>query len=208
MSTLETNNISKYNGNNVSMGDSLKLKSYTTTQRDALTSVAGDTIYNSTVNKVQYYNGSAWEDTGSDFFELEYTVVGGGGSGSGAQTHYIYSGGGGGGGVLTNLSGATAGGGGTLNPGLALKKDGSTTYRITVGAGGAGAAGNRAGNSGSDSEFGGYLAFGGGQGGGYSGGAESGGSGGGAFHGQTGAAGTANQGYAGGTGSYSGNTTA
>ena len=44
MSTLETNNISKYNGNNVSLGDALKLKSYTTTQRDALTSVAGDTI--------------------------------------------------------------------------------------------------------------------------------------------------------------------
>jgi hypothetical protein len=36
MSTLETNNISKYNGNNVSMGDALKLKSYTTTQRNAL----------------------------------------------------------------------------------------------------------------------------------------------------------------------------
>ena len=29
MSTLETNNISKYNGNNVSIGDSLKLKNVT-----------------------------------------------------------------------------------------------------------------------------------------------------------------------------------
>ena len=48
MSTLETNSISKYNGNNVSVDDPLKLKSYTTTQRDALTSVAGDIIYNST----------------------------------------------------------------------------------------------------------------------------------------------------------------
>ena len=62
MSTLETNNISKYNGNNVSMGDALKLKSYTTTQRDALTSAAGDILYNSTDNKVQFYNGSSWAD--------------------------------------------------------------------------------------------------------------------------------------------------
>ena len=46
MSTLETNSIGKYNGNNVSVDDALRLKSYTTTQRDALTSVAWDTIYN------------------------------------------------------------------------------------------------------------------------------------------------------------------
>ena len=109
MSTLETNSIGKYNGNNVSIDDALRLKSYTTTQRDALTSVAGDTIYNSTVNKVQYYNGSAWQDTGSDFFELEYTVVGGGGSGSGAQTHYIYGGGGGAGGTSGQNATGTAG---------------------------------------------------------------------------------------------------
>ena len=61
MSTLETNNISKYNGNNVSIGDSLNLKSYTTTQRDALTATAGDLIYNSTTAQTQFYNGSAWE---------------------------------------------------------------------------------------------------------------------------------------------------
>ena len=62
MSTLEVNTISKYSGNNVSMGDPLKLKSYTTTQRDALTSAAGDILYNSTDNKVQFYNGSSWAD--------------------------------------------------------------------------------------------------------------------------------------------------
>ncbi len=33
MSTLETNAIGKYSGNNVSVDDSLNLKSYTTTQR-------------------------------------------------------------------------------------------------------------------------------------------------------------------------------
>ena len=37
MSTLETNAIGKYSGNNVSIDDALNLKSYTTTQRDALT---------------------------------------------------------------------------------------------------------------------------------------------------------------------------
>ena len=41
---------------------SLNLKSYTTTQRDALTSAAGDLIYNTTDSKVQFYNGSAWNN--------------------------------------------------------------------------------------------------------------------------------------------------
>ena len=60
MSTLETNAIGKYSGNNVSVDDALNLKSYTTTQRDALTSVAGDVIYNTTLSQPQFYNGTAW----------------------------------------------------------------------------------------------------------------------------------------------------
>ena len=62
MSELRVNSIDKRDGNNVSMSDPLKLKSYTTTQRDALTSAAGDMIYNTTDSKVQFYNGSAWND--------------------------------------------------------------------------------------------------------------------------------------------------
>ena len=62
MATLKVNTISKSSGNNVAMQCSLNLKSYTTTQRDALTSAAGDLIYNTTDNKVQFYNGSAWND--------------------------------------------------------------------------------------------------------------------------------------------------
>jgi len=62
MATLKVNTISKSSGNNVSMQDPLNLKSYTTTQRDALTSAAGDMIYNETDSKVQFYNGSAWND--------------------------------------------------------------------------------------------------------------------------------------------------
>ena len=62
MATLKVNTISKSSGNNVSMQDPLNLKSYTTTQRNALTSAAGDMIYNETDNRVQFYNGTAWND--------------------------------------------------------------------------------------------------------------------------------------------------
>jgi hypothetical protein len=62
MATLKVNTISKSSGNNVSMQDPLNLKSYTTTQRNALTSAAGDMIYNTTDSKVQFYNGSSWND--------------------------------------------------------------------------------------------------------------------------------------------------
>ena len=62
MATLKVNTIAKSSGNNVSMQDVLNLKSYTTTQRNALTSAAGDMIYNTTDSKVQFYNGSSWND--------------------------------------------------------------------------------------------------------------------------------------------------
>ena len=62
MANVKVNTISKVSGNNVAMQNSLNLKSYTTTQRNALTSAAGDMIYNSTDNKVQFYNGSSWND--------------------------------------------------------------------------------------------------------------------------------------------------
>jgi len=62
MVTVKVNTISKASGNNVAMQVPLNLKSYTTTARNALTSAAGDMIYNETDNKVQFYNGSAWSD--------------------------------------------------------------------------------------------------------------------------------------------------
>ncbi len=62
MATLKVNTISKSSGNNVAMQNSLNLKSYTTTERNSLTSAAGDLIYNTTDSKVQFYNGSAWND--------------------------------------------------------------------------------------------------------------------------------------------------
>ena len=62
MANVKVNTISKVSGNNVAMDCSLNLKSYTTTQRNALTSAAGDIIYNETDSKVQFYNGSSWFD--------------------------------------------------------------------------------------------------------------------------------------------------
>ena len=62
MANVKVNTVSKVSGNNVAMQVPLNLKSYTTTQRNALTSAAGDMIYNTTDSKVQFYNGSAWGD--------------------------------------------------------------------------------------------------------------------------------------------------
>ncbi len=62
MVNVKVNTISTNDGNNVAMQVPLNLKSYTTTQRDALTSAAGDMIYNTTDSKVQFYNGTSWND--------------------------------------------------------------------------------------------------------------------------------------------------
>jgi hypothetical protein len=62
MVTLKVNTISTASGNNVAMQVPLNLKSYTTSERNALTSSAGDMIYNTTDSKVQFYNGTSWND--------------------------------------------------------------------------------------------------------------------------------------------------
>jgi len=62
MAILKVNTISTSTGNNIAMQCPLNLKSYDTTARDALTSAAGDMIYNETDNKVQFYNGTSWND--------------------------------------------------------------------------------------------------------------------------------------------------
>ena len=62
MTNVKVNTISTSSGNNVAMQVPLNLKSYTTTERNALTSAAGDIIYNITDSKAQFYNGSSWND--------------------------------------------------------------------------------------------------------------------------------------------------
>jgi hypothetical protein len=193
MSELKTNKISTNDGNNVAIDNALGLKSYDTTARDALTSVAGDMIYNTTESKPQFYNGSAWADF-QDTPELlvEYIVVAGGGSGGGDA-----GGGGGAGGYLSSVSGESSGGGTSAVLGFWLNT--STSYTVTIGSG---AAPNTA--RGSNSVFSGITtitATGGGRGGYYNANAAStGGSGGGGANqnGSGAAASPAGQGYAGG----------
>ena len=87
MSELKTNKISTNDQNNVAIDNSLNLKSYGTTARNALTSAAGDIIYNSTDSKVQVYNGTAWVNLGTGFV-IDALVVAGGGSGAALLTSY------------------------------------------------------------------------------------------------------------------------
>ena len=62
MTEVKVNTIVLASGNNVSIDVPLNLKSYSTSARNSLTSAAGDIIYNSDDNKVQFYNGSSWSD--------------------------------------------------------------------------------------------------------------------------------------------------
>ena len=65
MGTIKVNAIEKHDNNQIALNSVLQLKSYTTPQRDALSSPqAGWTIYNSTTNKLNQYNGSAWTEVG------------------------------------------------------------------------------------------------------------------------------------------------
>ena len=65
MGTIKVNAIEKHDNNQIALNSVLQLKSYTTTQRDALSSPqAGWTIYNSTTNKMNQYTGSAWTEVG------------------------------------------------------------------------------------------------------------------------------------------------
>jgi|TARA_R100001443_G_scaffold115550_2_gene133587 hypothetical protein len=65
MGTIKVNAIEKHDNNQIALNSPIQFKSYTTTQRDALSSPqAGWTIYNSTTNKLNQYNGSAWTEVG------------------------------------------------------------------------------------------------------------------------------------------------
>jgi len=215
MSTLETNSIGKYSGNNVSIDDALNLKSYDTAGRDALTSVAGDLIYNSDDSKVQVYNGSSWDDLGGlAAFQISYFIASGGGAGGGTNGAYGYSGGGGAGGVIANYSSENSGGGVTEQP---LYIQTGVAYAVSIGAGATGRSGQFSGGAlGTSSYFHSVMPTGGGGGGsGYNPQPMLGGSGGGGglentvTGGGTAYPGLARQGFAGGRAAfnYTGNTT-
>jgi len=137
MSRINTNTIATSDGNNVALDSALNLKSYTTTQRNALTSTAGDMIYNTTDNKVQTYNGSSWDDLGNPFTDIDFLVIAGGGAGAFNDNGGGYaSGGGGAGGYRTSYgTGNVSGGSSPVETAYKVLVDGSTTYTITIGAG-------------------------------------------------------------------------
>ena len=179
---------------------SITLGSYTTTQRDALTSVSNGTlIYNTTDGIVQVYNGTGWDQLSNVFSATGGTKSEATRSGWAVHTftspgtftvqgpdksgEYLVVGGGAGGG---NGSGGGGGAGGfrlntsyTLTPG---------SYAVVVGGGGAGGgpatwpAPAQPGSNGTDSEFGTIISAGGGGGGGYNSSGISGASGGGSSH--------------------------
>ena len=63
MSILKVNEIRpRTTGASVDFTVPVGVKNYTTTERDALTSLsAGELIYNSTNSKLEVYNGSSWD---------------------------------------------------------------------------------------------------------------------------------------------------
>jgi hypothetical protein len=135
---------------------------------------------------------------------VDYLVIAGGGSGSGGLN--ALGGAGGAGGYRNSYSSETSGGGGASETALAVT---SSSYTVTIGAGGAAVSGSTLGNQGSNSVFGSVTSVGGGRGGYNNTNGAVGGSGGGAgmstSQNRQGGAGTANQGYAGGdTGIYPG----
>jgi hypothetical protein len=197
MSRLKVDNIEPRSGNNVAIDNPMNLKSYTTAQRDALTSVAGDMIYNSTDSKVQVHNGSAWDDLGATLISADFLVVGGGG-GAGSR----HAGGGGAGGLRT--SSGTSGGGASAETAQTIVA--GQSYTVAVGAGGPGFPNDAIdglGVNGGPSLFASIISIGGGGGSGGRTIGSNGGSGGGGGGNITftPGSGTTNQGFGGGTGS-------
>ena len=130
MSELKTNKISTNDGNNVAIDNALRLKSYTTSQRDALTSVAGDIIFNTTTSKVEYYDGSAWT-SGINVVTVDALTIAGGGGGGGSQYNNVASGGGGAGGYINTYNSEASGGGGSAVSSTKVIADGSNVYNVT-----------------------------------------------------------------------------
>ena len=134
MSTLETNSIGKYSGNNVSVDDSLNLKSYTTTQRDALTSAAGDTIYNSSTGTIDFYNGTDWNATSGTTFSttVDFLVIAGGGAGADSNGDGGGGGGGGAGGYRNSYNNEASGGNSGSETALTIEDGTSVTVTLVL----------------------------------------------------------------------------
>ncbi len=107
----------------------------TTTQRDAMTGLSvGEMIFNSTTDKVEYWDGTVWYSITYEVieFSVDYLIVGGGGAGASGYGG-IQGGAGGGGGFITSSSGGSGGGSSSESP---FTLTVGTQYAVTVGAGG------------------------------------------------------------------------
>lgn len=172
----------------------------TTAERDALPSpYDGQTIYNTTLSKVQTRIAGSWTTLSAAFDEQVFTA-----SGSWTKpTSFtpkrvrvicIGAGGGGGGGDDNGRGGGGGGGGGAAVEAWLDADDLAATVTVTIGAGGTGGAGSvgataaTAGTVGGTTTFGSHVsAFGGGGGGGSTTGSGGGGGGGGLSAGASGA---------------------
>ena len=140
---------------------SIRVPNGTTAQRNA-SPQAGDFRYNTTLSKMEFYDGSDWASLKVEVgaLTLYYLVIGGGGAGGGD----FRSGGGGAGAYRTNWNNENQGGG--QSSGSGKTGTAGTAYSIIIGAGGAGSDTNVGGNGG-QSKFDDILADGGGGGGEY-----------------------------------------
>jgi len=212
MSELKTNKISTNDQNNVAIDNALGLKSYTEAQRDALTAVAGDVVYNNENGTIDFYNGSAWFSTSDNTFQFEVSslVIAGGGGGARSVSGPAYgnAGGGGAGGYRNSYATESSGANSSTETPLTLTT--GVSYSVTIGGGGSKGISGTFPNNGSNSIFSTITSTGGGAGGSYSSGeyaGKSGGSAGGStWNSSTQTAGTPNQGMAGGRG-FSGTET-
>jgi hypothetical protein len=156
-SELKVDNISeKTSGNGIALSNSLRLKSYATSEINALTGMsAGDTVYDSDLGTLKVYNGTEWALMSPSTFSIpiDYLVVaGGGGSGVDNSAGLGYTGGSGAGGFLSSKD--------TQGRGVAAATTptyySGDSFTVTVGSGGSKA------NKGNNSTFDNITALGGG----------------------------------------------
>ena len=185
--------------------DAIRVPNGTTAQRPTVS--AGAIRFNTTLGKLEQYNGTVWRIL-TTVYTIDYLILGGGGSGGDCTSPARFGGGGGAGGLRTSYGTVSGRASSAENP---LEVQPENTLTITVGAGAAGGVSSHdtAGTQGNNSSISGgnfttVTSLGGGGGGGNSVVGTDGGCGGGGQE-STGAgrSGTAGQGFDGGTGSES-----
>ena len=162
MSRLKVDNIEPRSGNNVAIDNPMNLKSYTTTEMNALTATAGDIIFNSTDGVPYFHNGTSWGELAAPPISVSYLVIAGGGGGPPS-----FGGGGGAGGYRNSYASETSGANSSTETDLILSAN--TSYTVTIGAGGAAVSGGGQaevfGTNGTNTTFGSHVTGFGGRGG-------------------------------------------